>query len=147
MQISDKDRSILRQLAEKQAAIASLPVHKEKMVEWTRLNDNRPGRPLVWITAIPWHEMDVNGELELLTSDPACRKVEQGFRRRIYQWNHMPADMIVEAKFYVSPVIHDTGFGISEDVDIAITDEKSSIVSRHFKPQIESEKDLEKISK
>ena len=145
MQISDKDRSILRQLAEQQAAIASLPVHKEKIAEWTRLNGNRPGRPLVWITAIPWHEMDVNGELELQTSDPSCRQVEQTFRRMIYQWNHMPADMVVEAKFYVPPVIHDTGFGISEDVDIAITDEKSSIVSRHFHPQIESEKDLGKI--
>ena len=145
MNLSDKDKSILRQLAEKQADIASLPVHEAKGSEWTRLNGNKPGRPLVWINEIPWHEMDVNGELELQTSDPFFRQVEQTLRRTIYQWNHMPADMIVEATFYSPLVIHDTGFGISEEVDLALTDEKNDVVSRDFHSQIDSEKDLQKI--
>jgi hypothetical protein len=142
---SREDRSILRQLAEKQAEISSLPIHKEKIAEWTRLNANKPGRPLVWINEIPWHEMDVNAELKLQTKDPFCRRVEQILRKTIYQWNHMPADMIVTDKFYSPLVIHDTGFGISEDVDVTLTDGKSDIVSRDFRPQIDSEKDLEKI--
>lgn len=145
MSISDKDRSILCHLAEKQAEIASLPIHKEKIAEWTLLNSNKPSRPLVWINEIPWHEMDVNGELELKTRTPFCWQVEQTLRRTIYQWNHMPADMVVEAKFYSPLVIHDTGFGISEDVNIALTDEKNDVVSRNFHSQIDSEKDLEKI--
>jgi hypothetical protein len=145
MGISENDRSILRDLAEKQAGIASLPVHKTKIAEWIRLNGNKPGRPLVWINEIPWHEMDVNGELELLTSAPFFRGVEQTLRRTIYQWNHMPADMIVEAKFYSPLVIYDTGFGISEEVDLSFTDEKSDVVSRDFHSQIDSEKDLQKI--
>jgi hypothetical protein len=145
MNLSDKDKSILRQLAEEQADIASLPVHKAKVSEWTRLNGNKPGRPLVWINEIPWHEMDVNGELELQTSDPFSRQVEQTLRRTIYLWNHMPADMIVEAKFYSPLVIHDTGFGISEEVELAFTDEKNDVVSRDFHSQIDSEKDLQKI--
>lgn len=145
MNLSDKDKSILRQLAEKQADIASLPVHETKGSEWTRLNGNKPGRPLVWINEIPWHEMDVNGELELQTSDPFFRRVEQTLRRTIYLWNHMPADMIVEATFYSPLVIHDTGFGISEEVDLALTDEKNDVVSRDFHSQIDSEKDLQKI--
>ncbi|MCK4448810.1 MAG: hypothetical protein KAW56_17230 [Candidatus Marinimicrobia bacterium] len=143
--ILGRDKSILRQLAEKQAEIASLPIHKEKIAEWTRLNANKPGRPLVWINEIPWHEMDVNAELELQTNDPFCRRVEQILRQTIYQWNHMPADMIVTDKFYSPLVIHDTGFGISEDVDVTLTDGKSNIVSRDFCPQIDSEKDLGKI--
>ena len=145
MNIPEKDRSILRELAEKQAEIASLPVNKERAVEWTRLNGLNKGRPLVWINEIPWHEMNVNGELDLQTTSEFCRAVEQQLRRTIYQWNHMQCDMVVEPKFYSPLVIRDTGFGIEEDVDIIKQDKKSDIVSRKFHPQINDEKDLEKI--
>jgi hypothetical protein len=140
-----KDRSILRQLADHQAAIASLPIHAEKIEEWKRLNGNGLGRPLVWINEIPWHEMDVDGELELQTSDPFCQQVERTLRQTLYKWNHMPVDMVVDAKFYSPLVIHDSGFGISEDCDMVFTDQRSDIVSRDFHSQIDSEKDLEKI--
>ena len=145
MNMPEKDRSILRGLAEKQAEIASLPVNKERVVEWTRLNGLNKGRPLVWIDNIPWHEMNVNGELDLQTTNEFCRAVEQQLRRTIYRWNHMQCDMVVEPKFYSPLVIHDTGFGIKEDIDVIRQDEKSNIVSRKFHPQINDEKDLEKI--
>jgi hypothetical protein len=145
MMIRQKDRSILRRLADQQAAIASLPIHAEKILEWKRLNGNMPGRPLVWINEIPWHEMDVDGELELQTTDPFCRHIENTIRQSLYQWHHMPADMVVDAKFYSPLVIHDSGFGISELSEVVVTDRRSDIVSREFQPQIDSEKDLEKI--
>ncbi|MBA7685964.1 hypothetical protein ES703_94395 [subsurface metagenome] len=99
----------------------------------------------MWLSDIPWHELNVNGELDLQTTSEFCRAVEQQLRRTIYQWNHMQCDMVVEPKFYSPLVIHDTGFGIEEDVDIIKQDEKSDIVSRKFHPQINDEKDLEKI--
>jgi hypothetical protein len=89
--------------------------------------------------------MDVDGELELQTTDPFCQEVEKTLRQTLYQWNHMPADMVVEAKFYSPLVIHDTGFGISEDSDKLLTDRNSDIVSRNFHSQIDNEQDLEKI--
>ena len=64
MNMPEKDRAILRELAEKQVEIASLPVNKERVVEWTRLNGLNKGRPLGWITDLPWHEMNVTGELD-----------------------------------------------------------------------------------
>ncbi|RKX31902.1 MAG: hypothetical protein DRP71_12740 [Verrucomicrobia bacterium] len=139
------DRSILRNLAERQAEIAGLPIHTETIAEWKRLNANKPGRPMVWINEIPWHEMDVDGELTLQCSDPFCRSVEETLRRTLYQWNHMRGDMVVEARFDSPLVIHDSGFGIDEDVDIEITDHRSGIVSREFHNQIDCEKDIEKI--
>ena len=145
MSLLPKEKSILRRLADQQAAVASLPVQAEKVLEWKRLNGKGPGRPLVWINEIPWHEMDVYGELELQTTDPFCQEVEKTLRQTLYQWNHMPADMVVEAKFYSPLVIHDTGFGISEDSDRLLTDQNSDIVSRNFHSQIDNEKDLEKI--
>ena len=145
MDIPEKDISILRHLGEEQARIASLPVHKETIAEWKRLNRNQPGRPLVWINEVPWHEMDVGGELEPRTTHPFSRQVEETLRKTIYQWHHFPCDMVVEPKFYSPLVIHDPGFGIAEDVKIAITDESSDIVSRDYHPQIDSERDLDKI--
>jgi hypothetical protein len=143
--ITPRDRSILRRLAGRQAEIASLAGHKERAREWSRLNGLGRGRPLVWMNEIPWHEMDVDGELELRTTDPFCREVEQVLRRTIYQWNHMPVDMVVEPTYHCPLVIHDSGFGIDEDVDVVREDERSDIMSRDFHSQIDSEEDLDKI--
>ena len=47
---------------------------------------------MVMIDQIPWHEMDVDGELELQSEDPFCRGLETGLRRTLYRWRHMRAD-------------------------------------------------------
>jgi len=145
MAISENDRSILRRLAEQVAEVAALPVHQETAAEWRRLNGLQPGRPLVWINEIPWHEMNVNDELTLQTTDPFGRGVEWQLRSTLYQWNHLRGDMVVEPVFYSPLAIHDTGFGIQEESDIIPQDERGGILSRQFHPQIQDERDLEKI--
>ena len=145
MKISSKDRSILCQLAEKVVGIAALPIHKEKEELWRRLNDLEKVRPMVWINEIPWHEMNVNDELTLQTKHEFCRLIETELRRTIYQWQHLPGDMIVEPKFYSSLVIRDSGFGIREETDIVKFDENNNIISQNYHPQIQNEKDIEKI--
>jgi len=145
MKIPEKDRSIVRVLAEQTAEIAALPAQGETAELWRRLNRREPVRPLVWINEIPWHEMDVNGELTLQTSHEFARGVENQLRLTLYQWKHLRGDMVVAPGYYSPLVIHDTGFGIQEDVKIIRQDEKSGIVSREFHSQIREEKDLEKI--
>lgn len=143
--IPEKDRSILRTLAEEVAAIAALPVQRETAELWRRLNRREPVRPLVWINEIPWHEMDVDGELTLQSSHKFARGVENNLRLTLYQWKHLRGDMVVTPVYYSPLVIRDTGFGIREDVKIIRSDEKSGVVSREFHQQIREEKDLEKI--
>lgn len=143
--ISQHDRSILRRLAEKIAEIAALPIHQEKAELWRRLNDLEKTRPLVWINEVPWHEMNVNDELTLRTEDEFCRQIETELRRTIYQWQHLPGDMIVEPKFYSPLVIQDTGFGIREETDVVKFDENNNIISQDYHPQIQTEQDVEKI--
>ncbi|MDD5677214.1 MAG: hypothetical protein PHW60_04380 [Kiritimatiellae bacterium] len=143
--IPEKDRSILRQLAEAQAKVAALPVQRETAAAWKRLNALKPGRPLVWINELPWHEMDVDGELALQSTHPFCRNVESQLRQILYQWKHLPGDMVVENTFFSPLAVHDTGFGIGEDVNFIRQDPKSGIASRTFHPQIKDEKDLSKI--
>ena len=145
MTVSQKDKDILRSLAEQLARIATLPVHKEKAELWRQLNQLEPTRPLLWINEIPWHELNVNDELTRQTTDPWCRTVETGLRRTLYQWRHMPGDMVVDDYLSCPLVIHSTGLGIDEDVDIVMTDEASDIVSRRFHAQISEPEDIEKI--
>src|ERR1019366_6472131 len=141
-----RDKGILRRLAGDLAEVAALPVHREKARLWQKLNDRASERPMVWINEICWHEMDVDDELALCTEHPWAQEQERELRRTLYQWRHLPGDMIV-SDFLTCPLaIHSTDFGILEDVDIATTDPAADVVSRHFHVQIRDFPDLEKIS-
>ena len=145
IKLSDKDTEILRRLAGEVAEIASLPVHKEKARLWTKLNDLKSERPMVWINEICWNEMNVDDELTLQCEHPWARDQEDQLRKTIYQWKHLPGDMVVNDFLACPLAIHSTDFGIIEDVDIVKTDETSDVVSRHFKIQIKDPEDIEKI--
>ena len=143
--ISEHDRSILRELGRRKAEIAALPVQDERRGLWTRLNDLDSVRPMVWIFEVPWHEMNVDDELTLRCEGDSARNLELALRRELYQWDHMPGDMVVRPVIEVAPAVRDTGFGLSENVDIAQTDPASSVVSRRYHIQIQDEQDIDKI--
>ena len=143
--LSPRDTDLLRGLAAELAAIAALSVHEERARLWQQLNDLQSVRPMIWINEIPWHEMDVNGELTLVTEHPWARDQERDLRRTLYQWRHLPGDMIASDYLACPLAVHSTDFGILEDVDVVRTDATSDIVSRHFNIQIRDFPDLEKI--
>lgn len=88
MPVPEADRSHLRRLGERPAEIVAPPVQRETADLWRRLNELERAHPLVWANGLPWHELDVDGELEPLCTDPFCRGVEAGLRRTLYQWEH-----------------------------------------------------------
>ena len=143
--LTEKDKTVLRSLADEIAGIAALPVHREKARLWQKLNDLQSERPMVWINEIPWHEMNVNDELTLQCGNEWARQQENELRQIIYQWKHMPADMVVNDYLSCPLAIHSTDFGILEDVNVVKTDETNPVVSRHFNIQIQGPEDLEKI--
>jgi len=143
--LTGRDKNILRSLGEEIAKISSLPVHKEKAELWRRMNDLDSVRPMVWINEIPWNEMNVNDELTLKCEHKWARELEDNLRKTIYQWKHMPGDIIVNDYIECPLIIHSTDFGIKEDVNIVKTDETSEIYSRHYKIQIREPDDIEKI--
>jgi len=145
MGYSKKDRDILRELGEQIAEVAAMPINEERRELYTRINNLENAKPTVHIYEVPWHEMDVNDELKLRTKDPFCQGIETDLRRTLYMWRHMQGDMVVEPVIVQPLCIHDTGFGITEKVDIARTDVKSDVYSRHFHVQIKDEEDIEKI--
>jgi len=144
-EVTEADKKVLRSLGERLAEIAALPRHAETASSWRAMNGLKHVKPMVWIDEVPWHEMEVDDELRLQTTGEWSRYHEWEMRKLIYQWVHMPADMVVEPVVWSPLVVHNTAFGIAEDVDIAVTDEANSVVSRHFKIQIRDEDDLDKI--
>ncbi len=143
--LKDKEKEILKKLGGEIAEISSDSVNMQRAELWKNLNDLKSRRPMIWINEIPWHEMNVNDELTLKTEHPWARELELRLRRTIYQWNHMPGDMIVNPFIECPLVIHSTDFGIIEEVKVVKTDAENDIYSRHFEIQIKSMDDLEKI--
>ena len=145
MHISAHDKDILRKLAEQKAEIAALSVHDEKAELWRRVNQLDPVRPVLWINEIPWHEMNVDDELTLCTTDPFAQQLETTLRRELYQWWHMPGDMIVSPYIECPKIIHSTGVGFEVQEDIVRIDDANEIVSHGYIPQITEPEDVEKI--
>ncbi len=145
MHISKKDRNIMRELAGRIAEIAALPVQQETIALWKALNSLKPVRPMVMIDQIPWHEMDVNGELELQTEDDFCRGIETRLRKTLYCWNHMRADMVVEPVIEIGKAIRGLSFGLERVEDRAVTDPSNNVVSHYYLDQLKTEEDVEKI--
>jgi hypothetical protein len=143
--LGEGDKDVLRRLGEEYAAYGARDSASGKDALWRDLNDLNSRRPMVWINEIPWHEMDVDGELALRCAHPWARELETSLRRTIYQAKHMPGDMIVSPFIECPKVFHSTDFGIVEKVETAVTDTDSEVYSRHFEIQIKDFEDIEKI--
>ncbi|KXA99492.1 hypothetical protein AKJ41_05340, partial [candidate division MSBL1 archaeon SCGC-AAA259O05] len=80
-EITEKDKEILKSLGKKFAELSSDPKNGCKAEKWRRLNDLENVKPMVWISDVPWHEMDVNGELKPRVDHPILQKIEIKIRR------------------------------------------------------------------
>jgi hypothetical protein len=139
------DLEVLRGLAQDVAEIAALPVQQETISLWKALNGLRPVRPLALIDEIPWHEMEVDGELALRTEDETTRTFELTLRQTLYRWRHMRADMVVTPVIDVPKVIRSTGFGVRMEETTLATDPHNDIVSHEYIDQLRDDDAVELI--
>jgi hypothetical protein len=143
--MKQRDKDVLRALGSEIAKLSALPVQAETISLWKALNGLRPRRPLVTIDQIPWHEMEVDGELTLSTEDPSCRRLETELRRTLYLWKHMRVDMVIEPEFVVSKVIRDTGYGVHSVEHTKATDPNNDVVGHSYDDQLKTDEDIAKI--
>ena len=142
MTVSLTETETLRRLAGEVAEIAALPVHAETAELWRKLNRLEPVRPLVWINEICWDEMP--DEAQPTVEDPFLRAVETRLRRVLFQWRHLPVDMIVDGWLGCPMAIGHTGYGI--EVRSARTDSGLAKGAVDYVPTITCAADAEKIS-
>ena len=130
--ITQKETNILRELGQKYMEYAQSPRQKQLEQLWIAHNTGRGQRPMVLIDQIPWHEMDVDGSLQCQVEDPYWRQVECGLRRKLYQVQHMPADMLLVPYILLPRILQDPryrDFGITVQEHITQTDVASDVVS------------------
>lgn len=138
-----RDKEIIRDLARRQMEIAVDDQNDERKKRIIDMHDLKSVRPPVWIDEIPWHEMDIDGELILHCESDDARRIEANFRRTLFRWKYFQADMVVEDTFYVSKSFESTSTGISIKEDIISTDANNPIVSHRYADQLDTEEQVD----
>jgi len=141
--VTAQDRAIIRELAKQVRDFAAEDVNRERIRRIRDMHGLKPVRPPVWIDEIPWHEMDINGELGLRCETKQGQEMEQFFRRVILRWKHFQADMVVEDTFYVPKAYSDSGFGLDVKEKTVSTNAANNIVSHQYEDQLDSEEKVE----
>lgn len=136
--ITPKDRLLLRELAKQYAEIAAQPINAERRKRGQDNNSLRPARPLVWVEEIPWHEMDIDGQLLLHCESEMAREMERHFRRTLYRWRYIQSDMVVEDAYYVEKYCHVTGLGVEVREDTRAVDDDNNIISHCYEDVLET---------
>jgi len=140
MAVPEKDKQVLRDLAKQIAEIASLPVQKQKAEMWTRHNRLERVRPMV--LTFPeggWDEL--LDESVIQTTDEFCRGLEWNLRAKLYLWEHMPGDHVVDDVIHSPIHIHDSGWGVTANP--IYTDDKAG--AARYEPVVRTEEDLDLI--
>ena len=74
----EKDRGIIRELAKRYMEIAVSERHVRMRRRFRDSNDLKIVRPPLLLEEIPWHEMNLDGELDCVCEDAEMRKKEYG---------------------------------------------------------------------
>ncbi len=140
------DKAYLRELAKKYADIASMPFNKEIITRMQRTNDLTSGlRPTVLLDEIPWHEMNINGELDLICSTEEARHMERFFKQMLYRFKYIKADTVFYNFFPIMKSYSSTGIGLEVEEDVVKTDSSNNIVSHSYHDKLETYEALEQI--
>lgn len=139
--VPEKDRQILRELAKQVAEIGNLPIQKQRAELWTRHNDLDSPRPMVLVFPEgAWREMLPGSVMKTESKD--AMSVELDLRLKIYYHEHMRwDDNVIEPVLAVEAVSRNSGWGIEEHQ----TRPDQGTGCSHFDPVIKTEGDIEKI--
>lgn len=140
-----QDIKCLRQLAKRYAEASAHPRNRENERLYRAVNGLRMIRPVVLIDEQPWSELNVDGALSLLCTDPFFRQYELYLRKKLFQWQHHPADMVLLPYLPVYKKIGGEQGGLPVQEKILATDEANNIVSHEYIDQLENESDITRI--
>ena len=119
MTVSTRDREILRRLGGRVAEISADPVMEERRRLWKKLNGLSAERPMILTETFPvakdGHEMaeavpqECEGEW--------ARGVERSLRDRIFRYEFVRDDAVVEPRITYETVVESSGYGVEESYE------------------------------
>ncbi len=137
--VSDRDRDVLRGLAEQMGQLAVRPIEAEKRDLWYRHNALEATRPVVfcdpengWNEIITPDQLECEGEL--------ARGWEMFLRKEIFWGRSMGDDKVIDAVFNVPYVFTESDWGMAEKVIKVATHG-----SYRWDPPLRSYDDLEQL--
>lgn len=111
MPIDRKDKEILRNLATRVAEIGHDPYQAQRRDMWKQHNGLQKVKPMV--LCFPegaWGELLPEGVLQC--TDGFARGLEMSLRQKIYQWEHLRDDNVIEPTIKVGMAWSHTGWGL-----------------------------------
>ena len=111
MQITAEEKDILRELAKRVAEIAAEPGNAELRNLWKKHNSLQQVRPMVLVNPEDsWSELIPDTSLQAGSELGRCSELQ--LRKRIYHWEHLKDDSVVEAEVIVPLVCTKRGWGL-----------------------------------
>ena len=139
-----RDKEVLRSLAERYSAIAHLDVQKERIERYYRTVGMEEMRPVVLIDEVPWGEIRDDALVNQCENE-AYRGLEGLLRCALYQWEHFQVDRVFPPVFQIGKRIRSTGIGIGVRDNVIKGDTGAYIASHEYEDQLKTEEDLEKL--
>lgn len=113
-QISEKDRDILRKLAEEKLRISQDPVNNERREAWYKLDaGDDDGRPMILAETGGVRDEKLPFTAELECEDDWARGLEHGFKSEIWTFENLKDDHVIEPYINVPWAVETTGYGVA----------------------------------
>lgn len=138
--LQKKEIEVLRTLAQKYMAYATLPIQQEKRDLWYALNRRKMQKPMVLIDQMPWNEL-MDASLVCQVDHPYWRCVEWGMRTEIYKWEHLPVDMVLTPYIRLPRPLSDTGYGLRYEKEI-LNEHDRSVDAQRYTDTLSTEEEV-----
>lgn len=132
MSSTNKDISIIRDLAKQYMEIANSDKHVRMRQRFRDTNDLKIVRPPVIIEEIPWHEINYEGAMNCICQDDGLRGIEWGLRANLFREKYFKCDNYIAPFWTVYKAFSSTGNGFSIKEDRLAVDDRNSIVAHHY---------------
>ncbi len=135
-----RDRNTVRELAGRVAEIAALSQMSELREIWKRHHGLERVRPMILVfPENSWNELIPADSLQC--KDPLAREYEMNLRKKLYYYDHIKDDTVIEGAYIVNKAISNTGWGLQPQW--VWSDQKAGAGT--YKPVIECADDLKKL--
>ena len=137
-----KERGVVRELAKRCMEIAVSDRHVRMRQRFQDSNDLKIVRPPLIMEEIPWHEMNLDHELDCVCEDPDLRDMEYGLRVALFREKHFRCDNYIEPFWVIPKSFSSTGNGFTvQDRQLSV-DRNNHIVSHQYEDVLEDESAL-----
>lgn len=138
-----KEISLVRELARRYMDIAMSEKHVRMRQRFRDSNDLKIVRPPLIMEEIPWHEMNMDGELDCACEDMEMRRMEYFFRVQLFREKHFKCDNYIEPVWVVHKSFTNSGNGFEIEEKRLAVDQANNIVSHKYADVLEEESSLD----